>query len=102
MYIECPDLTENKFVSIYVNFGDETYRMTFKWNEYCECCFMSIFDGEGNEVNTGNALVAGTIILTDRRKIPTLYFFHKDNLSKEPVAETMKDYILYYEDTSGE
>ena len=63
---------------------------------------MSIFDGEGNEVNTGNALVAGTIILTDRRKIPTLYFFHKDNLSKEPVAETMKDYILYYENTTGE
>ncbi len=102
MYIECPDLSNNKFISIYTNFGDETYRMTFKWNEYCNCCFMSIFDSNGEEVNTGNALVAGAVILTDRRKIPTLYFLHKDNLSGEPTPETIKDYILYYENTARE
>lgn len=101
MYIECPDLSENKFVSIYVNFGEETFRITFKWNEYCNCCFMSIYDGEGNEVNTGNALVAGTIILTDQRILPTLYFLHKENLHLELTAETIKDYILYYENSSG-
>lgn len=101
MYIECPDLSENKFVSIYVNFGEETFRITFKWNEYCNCCFMSIYDGEGNEVNTGNALVAGAIILTDQRILPTLYFLHKENLHLEPTAETIKDYILYYENSSG-
>lgn len=101
MYIECPDLTENKFVSIYTNFKNETYRLTFKWNNFCGCCFLSIYDGQGNAVNTGNALVAGTIVSSDKRIMPDLYFFHKDNLRKEPTAETIKDYILYYEDTSA-
>lgn len=100
MFIQCPDLSKNKFVSMYVNFGTETIRMTFKWNSFCECCFMSMFDSNGNAVNTGNALVNRTVILTDRRKIPTMLFVHKDGLMVEPNVQTIKDFILYYEDTS--
>ena len=29
MILQCPDLSENKFVSIYTNFKDSTYRLTF-------------------------------------------------------------------------
>jgi hypothetical protein len=98
-YLECPDLTENKFVSFYTAFNSETYRLTFKWNEYCDCCFLSIYDSNGDRVDTGNALVANGKLVTDKRKIPTLYFRHKDGLTLEPTAETIGDYILIYEDT---
>lgn len=100
MYIECPDLSKNKFISIYTNFGGETFRFIFRWNEYCDCCFLSIFDSEGNSIYTGDALVDRALIITDRRKIPPMKFLHKENLMVEPTAETIKDYVLYYENSS--
>lgn len=99
-YIECPDLTENKFVSFFTSIGKETFRLTFKWNEYCDCCFMSIYDSKGNSVKTGIGLTTKEIIYNDKRVLPDIYFRHKDNLSVEPTAETLKDYILLYEDTA--
>lgn len=98
--IYCPDLSENKFVSIYTNFKDSTYRLTFKWNEYCNCCLFSIYDSNGELVNGGNALTTKSIIHTDRRKVPTFYFRHEEDLSIEPTPETLKEYILAYEDTT--
>lgn len=101
MYIACPDLSENKFISIFVTLKNAPYRLTFKWNEYCDCCFMSIFDSEGNPLNAGNALTTKCIIESDKRLLPDLYFRHKDNFSIEPTAETLKDFVLLYEDTTN-
>ena len=69
IYIACPDLSENKFVSIFVTLKNAPYRLTFKWNEYCDCCFMSIFDSEGNPLNAGNALTTKSIIESDNVNI---------------------------------
>jgi cell division protein FtsI/penicillin-binding protein 2 len=60
----------------------------------------TIYDSNGELVNGGNALTTKSIIHTDRRKVPTLYFRHEEDLSVEPTPETLKEYILAYEDTT--
>lgn len=99
-YIECPDLTEKKFVSIFVNINKKNFRFAFRWNSYCDCCFLNIYDENGQPVNTGNALVAKRRIRGDKRILPFFYFTHKNNLLYNPRPETLKDYILLYEDTA--
>lgn len=99
-YVDCPDLKENRNVSFYVNINEETYKFYFQWNDFCNCCFLSIFDSDGNEISTGNALVNKTRILSDKRKIPNLTLFHKNMLSLEPIRETMSDYRIFYADNS--
>ena len=94
MYLKCPDLTDNKFVSYYTNFNNESYRFTFKWNEYCNCCFLSIYDNDGNEISTGIALTTNRKIIN--KVLPTFTFLNKDGLNLEPTAETIKDYVLAY------
>ena len=96
MYLACPDLTDNKFVSYYTNFGNESFRFSFKWNEYCDCCFLSIYDNNGNDIITGIALTTKRKIITDNRILPSFTFMHKDGLTLEPTAETIKDYIIAY------
>lgn len=98
--LECPDLTVNKYVSFFTRIKDSVFRFTFKWNEYSDCCFMSIFDADGNEINTGNALCNGCIIHNDHRILPDIRFFHKDGLTLEPTSETLNNYGLAYEDTT--
>lgn len=94
-YLECPDLSENKFVSFYSNLNNNVFRLSFKWNDYCECCFLDIYDNNGNEIKTGNALCTNRLIKGDTRILPIFYFAHKDGLNLEPTPETMKDYRLY-------
>ena len=98
--LECPDLSENKFVSIFTSFKNITYKLTFKWNEYCNCVFLSIYDSNGELINGGNALCNKSIIHTDRTKLPTFYFIHNQDVNLEPTPETFKEYILAYEDTT--
>lgn len=99
-YINCPDLADNKFVSLFTSINGITFRLTFKWNEYCNCCFMSIYDSDGGPVNTGIGLTTKSIIHNDKRVLPDIYFRHKEDLNLEPTAKTLKDYILLYEDTA--
>lgn len=94
MILECPDLTENKFVSYYASLGDSVFRFSFRWNDYCGCCFLDIYDGDGNAVRTGNALCANRLIKGDTRVLPDLCFIHKEGLALEPTQETLKDYAL--------
>lgn len=100
IYIECPDLSENKFVSFYTTIRNKTFKMSFKWNEYCDCCFMSIFDSDGNEIRTGIALCTDSVIHTDKRVLPEMAFVHKDGLTLSPTANSIKDYVILYEDTT--
>lgn len=99
--IQCPDLSNDKFVSFYTNIRKTLFKITFKWNEYSECCYMSIYDADGNELTTGNALVNKCRIHNDNRVLPNFLFFHKDNLSIEPTLETFSNYGLAYEDTTN-
>lgn len=98
--IDCPDLKTNKFVSFYTQINGSVFKFLFKWNEFCECCFLSIYDSDGNEINTGNALVNSSVIDNDNRVLPNLFFFHKDGLTVEPTLETFNNYGLAYEDTA--
>lgn len=99
MYIQCPDMSENKNISIYTNFNDTSYKFQFKWNNYCDYCFLDIYDENGDAISTGNGLVGNTVILTDTRKIPILYFLNINGEEKIPTLETMKDFCIYYADT---
>ena len=95
-YLQCPDLSENKIVSFYANINNKNFKFLFKWSDYCKCCFLSIFDNNGEPVNTGNALCNKTIIKNDNRVLPNFIFIHQDELGLEPTAETIKDYIIAY------
>lgn len=99
-YLECPDLGENKSVDFYATINGKMFRFAFNWNEYCGCCFLDIYDSKGVSVSTGNALCCNTVIRTDKRILPHLYIRHKDGLNLEPEISTIKDYRIYYEDTS--
>lgn len=98
--IQCPDLRVSKFVSFYTKINNSVFKFTFKWNKYSDCCFMSIYDSDGKEVNTGNALCNGSRIHNDNRVLPDFVVFHKDGLTLEPTAQTISDYGLAYEDTA--
>lgn len=95
-YLQCPDLSENKIVSFYANINNENFKFLFKWSDYCNSCFLSIFDNNGEPVNTGNALCNKTIIKNDNRVLPNFLFTHKNGSGLEPTAETVKDYIIAY------
>ena len=96
MYLKCPDLTENKIVSFYANINNASYRFVFRWNNYCDCCYLDIFDNLGNPVNTGNALMTNSIIKNDNRVLPDFAFIHQEGLSLPPTIETIKDYVIAY------
>lgn len=100
IYFNCPDLSENSFVSQYVSIGNKTFRFTFKWNEYCDCCFVSIYDADGNPINTGTAFTVNSYIHTDHRVLPTLFMAHSDSLAIRPTRETIKDYVIVYNDST--
>lgn len=99
-YIECPDMTSNRFVSFYSNINGNTYRLSFRWNNYCNCCILNVYDSDGEMVNGGNFLVNRTVIGNDLRALPEIEIRHKEDLNLEPTPETMKDYVLIYEDTT--
>ena len=96
MILECPDLSEDKFVSYYATVGDSIYRFSFRWNDYCDCCFLDIYDGDGNAVRTGNALCTNRVIKGDTRVLPDFCFIHKEGSGLEPTIDTIKDYVLAY------
>lgn len=99
-YIECPDLSENRQVDFFTAISNKVFHFVMKWNEYCDCCILDIYDSQANEIRTGLALQCNTKIITDKREMPPLFFAHKDGLTTEPTPETFKDYRIYYEDTA--
>ena len=94
MIINCPDTTENSFVSFFTNIKDNSFRFTFKWVD--DICYLSIFDNLGEPVNTGNALMVNSMIINDNRVLPNLVFVHSDGLMIPPTQETLKDYVIAY------
>jgi hypothetical protein len=100
-YIDCPNLKENKFISFYTNINNKSFKFSFRWNEFCKCCFLSVFDSLGNQITTGNALTNKTRILTDKRILPHLVFIHKNMKNVEPTPSTLSDYRIIYEDTAA-
>lgn len=98
-YIDCPDLTENSFVSFFTNIKNKVFKLTFRWNEYCDCCFLNIVDGDNNNVSTGIPLCNKITIKRDLRVLPEITFKNKNDLNYEPTRETIKDYRLLYEDS---
>lgn len=100
MYIECPDLSENKKIAFQTAIKGSVFTFLFSWNDFCDCCFLDIFDNNGSRLYCGNALVLNSKIFTKKKELPDLYFFHKDMKPYEATPETMKDYIIYYEDTA--
>ena len=93
-YLECPDTTENTFVSYFVNINSSSFRFTFKWVD--DICYLSIFNNLGEPVNTGNALMTNSMIVNDNRVLPNLVFVHSDGLTLPPTQETLKDYVIAY------
>lgn len=100
MYIECPDLTNDKKVSINTAINGSVFTFVFKWNEFCDCCFLDIYDNNNDRLYCGNALTTNSSIFTKKKVLPNLVFLHKDGSSFEPTPETMKDFILHYEDST--
>lgn len=99
-YIEMPDLSEDRLVDFYTTINGKSYHFIVKWNEYCNCAILDIYDNKGNEVKTGTALNCNTVIGGDKREMPFLVFKHKDNSTIEPTPETFKDYWIFYENTT--
>lgn len=96
MYLKCPDLSENKIVSYFTNINNNPYKFLFKWNEYCDCCFLSIYNNIGESILTGIALTVNRDIITDNRLLPSLKFVNQYGLNLEPTPETLKDYVFVY------
>lgn len=100
MYIECPDLSEKRFVAFQTAISNNIFTFLFRWNEYCDCCFLTIQDYKGENIVSSVALTTNSCIFSDHRVLPQLKLSHKYGLTYEPTNETMKDYVLSYEDTA--
>lgn len=91
---------DNQYVRYFIELKDETYVFIVRWNTYCNCAFLSIFDYNNNSIIEGIALVNNLKIRSD--KLPyVLEFMHLAGETYEPTIETIeKEFALVYDDES--
>lgn len=95
MIIQMPSLIEQSFISTKVKIKDKTYDFVFRWNSFIRCCILVIkLDGE--IILDETALVNYRLIDIDHRLLPTLIFYHQDQLTFEPTKETFNQYVIEY------
>ena len=89
---------ENRYIRYFVEIKDETYIFTVRWNNYCNCAFLSISDYNNNPIISGIALVNGLII--KNKNLPYNFVFIQINdETYEPTLENIsKEFALVYID----
>lgn len=82
----------------FINIGENTYIFTVRWNEYCDCAFLSINDYENNPIISGVALVNGLKIRNNN--LPYMFLFTQINgETYEPTIDNIaNEFVLVYED----
>lgn len=100
IYIEMPDLSENKSVNFRSPINGTMFGLKIRWDEFSNCAVLDFFDDDGNTVNTGIFLTNKTVIRGDTRVLPVMQFDHKDGLYLEPTPETFRNYVLKYENSN--
>ena len=88
---------ENKYIRYFIELNEETYVFIVRWNTYCNCAFLSIFDYNNNSIITSRALVNGLIIRN--KNLPYNFIFTQVNdETYEPTLENIsKEFALVYE-----
>ena len=95
MIIQMPNLSEESFITNQVKIGDKTYSFTFRWNIYCDVCFLVV--KLNNEIILDEtALVNYRSIDINHELLPKMLFRHKNNLFLEPIKETFNQYVIEY------
>lgn len=87
---------ENPSVNYFLELKENTYIFNVKWNNYCDCAFLSIYDYYNNPIITGKALVNNLKIRNN--KLPYVFYFtHINEETYEPTIDNIsKDFVLAY------
>lgn len=100
MYIKCPDMTNDKKVAFNAVINNKVFLLRFHWNEYTNSCLLDIANVNDEILYAGNHLVTSSVLFTKRKDLPQIAFVHKSGYNYEATPETMKDFVLYYEDST--
>lgn len=86
----------------FVVFEENTYVFVVKWNDYCDCAFLSIYDYNNEPIISSRALTNNCIIR--HNKLPhVFYFLQKNGETYEPTIKNIADeFVLAYEYNEGE
>lgn len=95
MLFYLPDLTEKSFIETSCKIKDNQFYFVFRWNSYCECCFMKILDSDRNVLLDDTACTLGLVIKLDERVLPMLELKGGEF---PPIRETFKDYYIEWQE----
>ena len=86
------------YKKFFITLLEQTYILTVRWSEYCDCAFLSIADYENNPIVTGVALVNGLKIR--HNNLPyEFYFIQKNGETYEPTIDNIaEEFALVFED----
>lgn len=90
--------SETHYNRYFVTFNENTFIFVVRWNDYCNCAFLSIYDYNNNPIIIGRALINNLIIRNN--KLPyVFYFVQKNGETYEPTIDNLaNEFVLAYED----
>ena len=82
----------------FITLGENTFILNVKWNKYCDCATLSMYDYNNNPIIKGRALVNKLYIRNN--KLPYIFFFsQKDGKTYEPTLNNIaEEFLLFYDD----
>lgn len=89
---------QNSHIQYITDLGEDRFTFDVRWNTYNECAFLTILDGDGEEIIAGVALRNNLVIR--KRELPyMLLFANVNDDTYEPTLDTIStDFAMYYED----
>ena len=89
---------KKSYVRYFIVLKEKTYIFTLRWNDYCDCGFISIANYENNPIISNRALTNGLQIRNN--KLPyVLYFRQINGETYEPTIDNIStEFVLLYND----
>ena len=97
-FIPLPDLNNNSIVNFNTDINNVMFDFSIRWNSFCSCAFLSIYDMDGNPIISSQALTTNSTIKADFRSFPKeLIFAHINGLNYEPeISNFHEEFVLAY------
>lgn len=93
---------QNSYNQYFVDLSDKNFVFTLRWNNYCQCAYLSISDFDDNLIIGDTALTNGTVIRSQEIPYALIFLPFNDKKYEPNIDNLTSEFALFYEDYSEE